>query len=544
MIKSKHFDIGAALRASASSRVIHRHSAHILALFLSICAIVVASPRLQSSAQTPPQQPAAATAAARNATLVAATEEVLKETSELRQLSILKPVPSSTQSREEIQRAIIKNLNEETSPADLHASEVILKKLGLAPADFNYRDLMVRLLTEQVAGYYEPKTQQFHLADWIDADGQRPVMAHELTHALQDQHFNLRRFEKWPKGDSDAELAAHSLIEGDATLAMVLYIASNPLRALTFLKSLGTMAGASEELNKAPRAVRESLLFPYQEGLNWTRELYRLGGWNEVSEAFNNLPQSTEQILHPAKYLAREAPVKVVLPDLTMMLNASAKKSEVRGQSEVRDQQAEVTDQRSEVRGRRSGIRGQKSEVRDQQAEVRDQRSEIRGRRSGIRGNKSDSLLMTHHSSLPTWKRISSDVNGEFGFYLILDEFLKSPAESRRAAAGWGGDRFHLYENAQGKVVYVSVSTWDTETDAREFFDAYVKRVSVRYPGVEPAISQTSRSLAFLHTEKRNVFSTSDGAVLIEVQGLRVLILETAFGVAETERLRNRLNEN
>ena len=495
MIKSKHFDIGAALRASPSSRVIHRHAARTLALFLSICAIVVASPRLQSSAQPPPQQPAAATAAARNATLVAATEEVLKETSELRQLSILKPVPSSTQSREEIQRAIIKNLNEETSPADLHASEVILKKLGLAPADFNYRDLMVRLLTEQVAGYYEPKTQQFHLADWIDADGQRPVMAHELTHALQDQHFNLRRFEKWPKGDSDAELAAHSLIEGDATLAMVLYIASNPLRALTFLKSLGTMAGASEELNKAPRAVRESLLFPYQEGLNWTRELYRLGGWNEVSEAFKNLPQSTEQILHPAKYLARERPEKVVLPDLTMMLNASAKKSEVRGQ--------------------KSEVSGQRSEARDQQLEVRDQRSEVRGRRAEIRGNKSGSSIVTHHSSPPTWKRISSDVNGEFGFFLILDQFLKSPAESRRAAAGWGGDRFDLYENTQGEVAYVSVSTWDTETDAREFFEAYVKRTALQYPNVE----RTNAAASVM-------FGTNEGEVLVALKGLRVFSIE------------------
>src|SRR6059058_1281021 len=267
MFKSKHSDIGAPSGAPASLRAARRHPACAFALFLSICMMLIAAPFLQSSAQPAPQQPATSTVAARNAALIAATDEVLRETSELRQLSIIKPVPSSTQSREEFQRAIIKNLNEETSPADLHATEVILKKLGLAPPDFNYRDLIVRLLTEQVAGYYEPKTQQFHLADWIDADGQRPVMAHELTHALQDQHFNLRRFEKWPTGDSDAEVAAHSLIEGDATLTMVLYIASNPLRALTFLKSIGTMAGASEELNKAPRSIRESLLFPYQEGL-------------------------------------------------------------------------------------------------------------------------------------------------------------------------------------------------------------------------------------------------------------------------------------
>src|SRR5215831_7784750 len=121
----------------------------------------------------------------------------------------------------------------------MHAEEVTLKKLGLAPPDFQYRALMLRVLTEQVAGYYDPKVQTFHLADWVDVDGQRPIMAHELTHALQDQHFNLRRFEHWPKGDSDAELAAHALIEGDATLAMVMYVSSDLARAATFFKSLG-----------------------------------------------------------------------------------------------------------------------------------------------------------------------------------------------------------------------------------------------------------------------------------------------------------------
>src|SRR2546423_560022 len=275
------------------------------------------------------QQPAATNAAARNAALIAATQEVLKETSDLRQLSILRPVQSSTQSRAEIQHAVIKNLDEDISPADMHAAEVTLRKLGLVPQDFQYRALMTRLLTEQVAGYYEPKTRQFHLADWIDVDGQKPIMAHELTHALQDQHFDLRRFEHWPKGDSDAELAAHALIEGDATLAMVLYVSSNPLRALTFLKSLSATGVDTKELDQAPRVVRESLLFPYQEGLNWTRALYKRGGWQEVSQAFQTLPQSTEQVIHPEKYFAHEAPVKVTLPDITSLLD-NAGRSDMR----------------------------------------------------------------------------------------------------------------------------------------------------------------------------------------------------------------------
>ena len=450
---------------------IHRHPA--CAVLLLSLLVVVTPFRSTTTAQGPAQLPSTTSAGARNAALIAATQEVLKETSDVRQLTILRPVQSSTQSRAEIERAVIKNLDEDTSPGDLHANEVMLKKLGLAPPDFQYRALMIRLLTEQVAGYYEPKTQQFHLADWIDIDGQKPIMAHELTHALQDQHFNLRRFEHWPKGDSDSELAAHALIEGDATLAMALYVASNPFRALAFLKSMGANGIATEELDKAPRALRETLLFPYQEGLNWTRVVYKEGGWKSVSDAFATLPQSTEQILHPEKYFAHEAPVKVTLPDVTSLLNAG------------------VTSQGS--------------------------------------GAGRSTLSRSPSPNPVSWKRIAFDVDGEWGFYLILDQFLKSPVESKQAAAGWAGDRFALYENAKGEVVYVSVSVWDSANDAREFFDAYVKRTQLRYP--DAALVEASST----NSSKR--FRTPEGIVTISLNGSRALVEEGVSDDATLKRL-------
>ena len=454
------------------------HSARFMPISLSLLAVFFVTLGLTGSAQRAPQQSATTTSAARNAALIAATTDVLKETSGIRQLSILRPVQSSTQSRAEIEGTLIKNLDEEMTAAQAHASEATLRKLGLAPAEFQYRALMIRLLTEQVAGYYDPKTQQFHLADWIDLDGQKPIMAHELTHALQDQHFNLRRFEHWPKGDSDAELAAHALIEGDATLVMALYVANNPLRALAFLKSLGATGLPSEELDKAPRALRETLLFPYQDGEKWVSVLYKQGGWERVSKAFTELPQSSEQILHPEKYFAHEPPVRVTLPDIALLLDRSSS---------------------SDVRGRRSG---------------------------GSQDLRS--------ARLPTWKRLDSDVNGEWGFYLILDQFLKSPAESRRAAAGWGGDRFALYEGPRGEAMLVSLSVWDSESDAREFFDAYVKRTELRYPdakSIEPTFNAQSPALS------KSVL-TSEGVVSMEVRGARVLILEGVPARADIKGLK------
>jgi hypothetical protein len=422
-----------------------------VALLILIC-LCAGSLTVRTHAQ------AGAARTAQNAAIISTTDAVLKETSELRELSIIRPVKSGAQSRAEIERMIIKNLETDTTPAEMHATEALLRVFGLAPPEFEYRPFLIKLLTEQVAGYYDPKAQQFYLADWIELEGQKPVMAHELTHALQDQHFNLKRFEKWPKGDSDAELAAHSLIEGDATLAMTLYMAKHPLVALAFIKSLGSQENATEQFKRAPRALRESLLFPYETGSTWATALYKRGGWDMVSKAFTKLPQSTEQILHPDKYFAYEAPVKLTLPELRLQLG-------------------------------------------------------------------------------PTWKRIDSDVNGEWGCYLLLDEYLNDSEESKKAAAGWGGDEFALYEGATPADLFVAQTTaWDTPVDAREFFDAYLKRTWKRYPDAQPTdtTSTTERG-------ERHEWKSASSRGVVELRGSRVLILEGIPAKANTTALLNRI---
>jgi hypothetical protein len=422
-----------------------------LALLILFC-LCAGSLAVSSRAQT------GAAGTAQNAAIISTTDAVLKETSELRELSILRAVKSGAQSRADIERMIVKNLDTDTTPTEMHATEVLLRVFGLAPDDFAYRPFLIKLLTEQVAGYYDPKAQQFYLADWIELEGQKPVMAHELTHALQDQHFNLKRFDKWPKGDSDAELAAHALIEGDATLAMTLYMAKHPMVALAFIRSLGSQETSSEQFKRAPRALRESLLFPYEAGSNWATQVYRRGGWDMVSKAFTKLPQSTEQIMHPEKYFAYEAPLKITLPELKPLLGS-------------------------------------------------------------------------------TWKRLDTDVNGEFGFYLILDEYLKNAGESKQAASGWGGDQFQLYEGANPTEVFVAQMTvWDTAADAREFYDAYLKRTWTRYPDAKETdvASTTGRG-------ERHDWKTTNGRGVLELRGSRVLILEGIPSKANTNALLNRI---
>lgn len=387
-------------------------------------------------------KPASSAVSPKTLAIRQATTEVLRETSEMRKLPILRQVRSGAQSRDDIERMLVQNLDESAKPEQLRASEITLRKLGLAPADFKLRPFIIKLLTEQVAGYYDPKTREFHLADWIDLDGQKPVMAHELTHALQDQHFNLRRFEKWPKHDSDAELAAHALVEGDATLVMEQYLARDPLRLLSFFKSmvLGGATSSTEQLDKAPRVFRETLTFPYFQGLAFTKGVYKRGGWEEVSAAYKNLPKSTEQILHPEKYFAGDEPRKVALKDISSVL----------GQS---------------------------------------------------------------------WKMADNDVEGEWGYYLLLDEFLKSGDESKKAAEGWGGDRYALFTGPNESDVLIAQKTvWDTEQDAREFFDAYVNRTTKRY-GIEPSETDAPAT---------RLWKTKEGDVLVEQTGASVIVIEGA----------------
>ena len=398
------------------------------------------------------QAPAAASAGPKAAAVAATTEEVLRETSGIRRLAVLRPVRSGAQSRAEIERMLVRNLEERTTPEKMRASELASKSFGLLPADFDLRAFVVSLLTEQILGYYDPKTQHFYLADWIDVEGQRPVMAHELAHALQDQHYDLlRRFDRWPDGDSDAELAAHALVEGDASLVMMFYLQRNPKHLAAALKSA---TAPTPQLDRAPRALRASLLFPYERGLEFASQLHRRGGFDEISAAYKRVPESTEQILHPEKYFAHEPPVIVELPSLAAALGKP-------------------------------------------------------------------------------WRRITSDVSGELGYFLVLDEPSRDEKTARAAAAGWGGDRFALYENPRTRqTVLAHVSAWDTEQDAVEFFDAYARRTEARH-----ADAAALPSAPDTPARARKAWRTNAGTVVIERRGARVAVLEGVPPKAKTAKL-------
>jgi len=152
--------------------------------------------------------------------LLAQADEVLQKMSRITGLPIKSPVHKKIVSREEVQKILLHNLHTEYTPQEIHVQEGTLRAFGLISKDFDFQKFIINFYTEQVAGFYDPQTKTMYMADWIPPNMQGMVLSHELTHALQDQNFNLVQYMKAVKHDDDAEAARQAVVEGYATAAM------------------------------------------------------------------------------------------------------------------------------------------------------------------------------------------------------------------------------------------------------------------------------------------------------------------------------------
>jgi hypothetical protein len=281
--------------------------------------------------QTPPaqsQQAKPTPGAADSTDFLRITDEVMAKMSKILGLAQLEPLKKSLRSREEIRAYVLQQMKEDKEPEKRYADERMLEKLGLLPKDFPFDAFLVDLLTEQIAGLYDPKAKEFYIADWMKPGEQEVVMAHELTHALQDQHYHLDPWRDAAKPNDDAEAARDAVLEGAATAAMMDYglrqqganldaVASTNMK----LSSLMGDTDSSPLLTKAPPFLRDSLVFPYSAGADFCMAVYRArGGWSGFDSVFQKPPVSTQQILHPELYFRGVTPLVVTLPDLTTNL--------------------------------------------------------------------------------------------------------------------------------------------------------------------------------------------------------------------------------
>lgn len=203
------------------------------------------------------------------------------------------------------------------TPAQLKDTEDLLSALGLIPKGSSLRKLTLDMQAGQVAGYYSPKDDQLFVVNRTGVIGpvDEATYAHEFTHQLQDQHFDLDKLGLDAIDQSDRSLGRLGLVEGDATSAQSTWITTNLDAA-----ELGELLAASLDpaalaaLNSAPAYLRDTALFEYQDGLGFVSSLMLSGGYPAVDAAFADPPASTEQVLHPDKYAAHEQPIVVQLP--------------------------------------------------------------------------------------------------------------------------------------------------------------------------------------------------------------------------------------
>ncbi len=259
--------------------------------------------------------------------VISQADTILQQLRTLRHAPPTKEIREEFKSQEQLKDLLIKYSHEEKNQQALEAERKTMIEFGLIPKDFPYYDFSLKLLTEQIAGFYDYHTHELNLLDTTPEDLQIPVLAHELTHALQDQQINLKSFTDPAPNNDDLSEAHQSLIEGDATAMMVDYLMRPMGRSLKMLgfdvrdiikQENQLPAVRMQTYQEAPRAIKTMLMAPYVYGTGFIQYFLRDNDWPQISALYLDPPQSMEQVMHPQKYFDhREPPVIVHVPSLT-----------------------------------------------------------------------------------------------------------------------------------------------------------------------------------------------------------------------------------
>jgi hypothetical protein len=412
-------------------------------------------------------------------------DEILDFDSKQTGLPIKKEVKRKLTSRDEVVSFLTKHLDDEDTKR-LRRSELVLKKFGLLPRDFNLETFLVALLREEVAGYYDPKTKTVNLLDWVPMEEQEPVMAHELTHALQDQAVGLQKWMK--KGEKDLgeikkdptpadieddeiDNAREAVIEGQAQAMMFQYaiaptghsITSSPALVDAMVEETLTGTPGTKVFNEAPIFLKESLTFPYSYGMEFVVKLMQKGGKEKAfAGVLQNPPHTTRQIMEPEAYLSGEKIEPMRVPDF-------------------------------------------KHDFKDYQ------KFDI-----GAMGEFDVAVLIEQYAGKPQSKRLYPEWRG--GYYYAAKP-KPDPHSDVVAAAPLG-------------LLYVS--RWSSADKAAEFAEIYAQSLKKRYksaeevPGPSPDHSPAQNADSKVDLLKgRHAWTTEDGPVVIEEQGDMVFVSES-----------------
>ncbi len=409
--------------------------------------------------------------------VIALAREIEQDVARLRGLAILHPTPVGLKDKESLKAFLMKEAAEEMPPEKLKAQERALKKIGLLPRDTDLRQLFLELLEEQVAGFYDPAAGELFLiargggaSEGDEAALDRLVMSHELVHALQDQHFDLDALLEAVEEDDDRAAAVKSLVEGDATLAMMLMEsprAAGIKQALMLLpttrdglKAFMKLSGAAGEdlgmpggglIMDAPSVIADTMIFEYMGGAKFCASLLTTktdGGvdFGRIDAVYRKPPLSTEQVMHPRKYHGSS-------PDLPQRIALE-----------------------------------------------------------GIAKAFGDS-----------WSIIFENVMGELQIRSWLTDLGLKRALRTKTHKGWDGDRYALFGREGAADALVWISEWDSPEDASEFADAARTAVQKHHRGTGPDEESSGNDDGATRIWRE----TPHGPVsAVKVSGTRVVIVE------------------
>lgn len=433
--------------------------------------------------------------------LFAKLDEVLRFASADTKLPIRRRVERKLVSREEARELMARRRKEEDDRIRRQRrSEVVLKKFGLLPRDFQLEKFLAELQEEQVAGFYDSRTGTVYLLDWLDFGAQFPVLAHELTHALQDQVVGL---EDWLKegnpgkkevADSEAgpvalderALARRALVEGQAMHVLVNYTMaaaqawagpagarSRSVQSSPEFAAMFDRQKRSPVLDSAPLFIRESLAFPYTYGFLFVQEVANRRGREEAfAGLLRDPPRNSYQILHPRSYLSGERFEPLRLPAITPLLGE--------GRARFDD---------------------------------------------GTMGALEVALFLRQFAGEGTARKLARKWRG--GFYYA--------ATGAAAEGDEGGEGPSGVTPASLTLLYVS--RWESAEDAARFAGAYSAALPKRYLRVSASAAEVSTRGSVTHIGAPTRWSTEEGLVVVEACGDTVLVLES-FDRATANRLR------
>ncbi|HSW51431.1 MAG TPA: hypothetical protein VLH09_14695, partial [Bryobacteraceae bacterium] len=250
-------------------------------------------------------------------------DSILAELSKITGLKPMKTIPRQMIGREQVKQFLEDRIKEEIKPEELRAEELTLKKFGFVPQDFDLKKTTVELLTEQAAAFYDYRKKRLYVLDSNSNAMQEIALVHELAHALADQHFNLARFVDRAGESDDGAMARLAVMEGQATWLMSEYMArrmglslkNSPAIVQFMSQQTAATGGQFPVFDQAPLYLRETLLFPYTQGMLFQQAVVEREGQAAFASVFGRAPESTQQILHPEKYFAGEKPASPRLPE-------------------------------------------------------------------------------------------------------------------------------------------------------------------------------------------------------------------------------------